>query len=245
MKLLRASLLICTFSLTGCANNSELLGGLEDIAGQTLGQSGGALTIADISSGLKQALTVGSGEVVSQLGQQNGYNADPLIRIPLPTALVSARKVAARVGLDSSFDSLENRLNEAAEKAVPKTRQLFVNTIQQMTLQDARGILQGPDDAATSFFRRTMGGQLSDAMRPIIDDSLNQVGAVRGFRQLLASYRQIPFAPPIEADLTAHVLEKGLDGVWHYMAEEEAAIRKNPVKRTTDLLRRVFGSVAR
>ena len=140
MKLLRASLLICTFSLTGCANNSELLGGLEDIAGQTLGQSGGALTIADISSGLKQALTVGSGEVVSQLGQQNGYNADPLIRIPLPTALVSARKVAARVGLDSSFDSLENRLNEAAEKAVPKTRQLFVNTIQQMTLQDARGI---------------------------------------------------------------------------------------------------------
>ena len=210
MKLFRISLLICTFSLGGCSNNSQLLGSLDEIAGQALGQSSGVLSIADISNGLKQALTVGSGEVVSQLGQQNGYNADPLIRIPLPNALVSARKVAARVGLDSSFDSLENRLNEAAEVAVPKTRQLFVNTIRQMTLEDARGILQGPDDAATSFFRRTMGGQLSDAMRPIIDDSLNQVGAVRGFRQLLSSYRQIPFAPPIEADLTAHVLEKGL-----------------------------------
>jgi len=231
--------------LSGCANNSELLGGLGDIAGQVAGQSGGALSIADISAGLKQALTVGSGEVVSQLGQQNGFNADPLIRIPLPNALVSVRDVAAKVGLDSSFNTLENRLNEAAEKAVPKTRQLFVNSIRQMTLQDAQGILQGPDDAATSFFRRTMGGQLSDAMRPIIDDSLSQVGAVRGFQQLLASYRQIPFAPPVEADLTAHVLEKGLDGVWHYMAEEEAAIRQNPVKRTTDLLRRVFGSVAR
>ena len=244
MKLFRIALLISAFSLSGCANNSELLGGLGDIAGQVAGQSGGALSIADISAGLKQALTVGSGEVVSQLGQQNGFNADPLIRIPLPNALVSVRDVAAKVGLDSSFNTLENRLNEAAEKAVPKTRQLFVNSIRQMTLQDAQGILQGPDDAATSFFRRTMGGQLSDAMRPIIDDSLNQVGAVRGFRQLLASYRQIPFAPPVEADLTAHVLEKGLDGVWHYMAEEEAAIRKNPVKRTTDLLRRVFGSVA-
>lgn len=245
MKLFRIALLISAFSLSGCANNSELLGGLGDIAGQVAGQSGGALSIADISAGLKQALTVGSGEVVSQLGQQNGFNADPLIRIPLPNALVSVRDVAAKVGLDSSFNTLENRLNEAAEKAVPKTRQLFVNSIRQMTLQDAQGILQGPDDAATSFFRRTMGGQLSDAMRPIIDDSLSQVGAVRGFQQLLASYRQIPFAPPVEADLTAHVLEKGLDGVWHYMAEEEAAIRQNPVKRTTDLLRRVFGSVAR
>jgi len=245
VKLFRIALLVTTFSLSGCANNSELLGGLGDIAGQVAGQSGGALSIADISAGLKQALTVGSGEVVSQLGQQNGFNADPLIRIPLPNALVSVRDVAAKVGLDSSFNTLENRLNEAAEKAVPKTRQLFVNSIRQMTLQDAQGILQGPDDAATSFFRRTMGGQLSDAMRPIIDDSLSQVGAVRGFQQLLASYRQIPFAPPVEADLTAHVLEKGLDGVWHYMAEEEAAIRQNPVKRTTDLLRRVFGSVAR
>jgi len=245
VKLFRIALLISAFSLSGCANNSELLGGLGDIAGQVAGQSGGALSIADISAGLKQALTVGSGEVVSQLGQQNGFNADPLIRIPLPNALVSVRDVAAKVGLDSSFNTLENRLNEAAEKAVPKTRQLFVNSIRQMTLQDAQGILQGPDDAATSFFRRTMGGQLSDAMRPIIDDSLSQVGAVRGFQQLLASYRQIPFAPPVEADLTAHVLEKGLDGVWHYMAEEEAAIRQNPVKRTTDLLRRVFGSVAR
>jgi len=234
VKLFRIALLISTFSLSGCANNSELLGGLGDIAGQVAGQSGGALSIADISAGLKQALTVGSGEVVSQLGQQNGFNADPLIRIPLPNALVSVRDVAAKVGLDSSFNTLENRLNEA-----------FVNSIRQMTLQDAQGILQGPDDAATSFFRRTMGGQLSDAMRPIIDDSLSQVGAVRGFQQLLASYRQIPFAPPVEADLTAHVLEKGLDGVWHYMAEEEAAIRQNPVKRTTDLLRRVFGSVAR
>ena len=80
-------------------------------------------------------------------------------------------------------------------------------------------------------------------MRPIIDNSLAQVGAVRGFNQLLTSYRQIPFAPPIEANLTDHVLEKGMSGIWYYIAQEEQAIRENPVKRTTELLRRVFGSV--
>jgi len=181
--------------------------------------------------------------VVNQLGQTDGFNSDPVIRIPLPRALVRAKNVADKVGLGGSFVALENRLNQAAEVAVPKARGLFMNSIRQMTLSDARGILQGPDDAATQFFKRTMGGPLSDAMRPIVDDSLSQVGAVRSFRQLLASYRQIPFAPPVEADLTAHVLEKGMNGIWHYIAVEEQAIRRNPVKRTTDLLRRVFGSV--
>ena len=243
MKLINTVLICSALSLAGCANNSELLDGLEQIAGQAMDQSGGVLSAVDISNGLKQALSISSQQVVGQVGQAGGYSADPVIRIPLPTALKNAREVASKVGLQSSFDSLETRLNEAAEQAAPKARSLFVNSIRQMTLNDARGILNGPDDAATQFFKRTMGQPLSDAMRPIIDDSLSQVGAVRSFRQLLANYRQIPFAPPVEADLTAHVLEKGMDGIWHYVAEEEQAIRRDPVKRTTDLLRRVFGSV--
>ena len=151
--------------------------------------------------------------------------------------------MASRVGLAGSFDTLEGRLNSAAEQAAPQARSLLLNAISQMTLDDARGILQGPDDAATQFFERTMGDRLSNAMRPIIDNSLAQVGAVRSFNQLLASYRKIPFAPPVEADLTDHVLQLGMQGIWHYIAVEEKAIRDNPVKRTTDLLRRVFGSV--
>ena len=244
-RLIKLSVLVSVFAFSGCANQSQLLEGLEDIVAQTSGQSAGVLSIADISAGLKEALTVGSGLVVSQLGQPDGYNADPVVRIPLPTTLVRAKEFAARVGLQSSFDSLENRLNLAAEQAVPKARSLFVDAIRQMTLDDARGILQGPDNGATLFFERTMGGRLRDAMRPVIDNSLSQVGAVRGFNQLLASYRQIPFAPPVEADLTEHVLDKGMGGIWHYMAAEEKAIRNNPVKRTTELLQRVFGSVDR
>jgi len=243
VKIFRSLMLVAALSSTGCANNAELLRDLDALAGQAMGQSGGALSMDEIGRGLKQALSVGSQNVVNQLGQDGGFNLDPAIRIPLPRALLRARDVASRVGLDSSFDSLENRLNLAAEQAAPKARRLFLNSIRQMTLADARGILQGSDDAATQFFRRTMGPQLSAAMRPIIDDSLAQVGAVRTFNQLLSSYRQIPLAPPVEADLTQHVLDGGMNGIWHYLAGEEKAIRDNPLKRTTELLRKVFGSV--
>ena len=242
MRLIRTGFLSVVLAVSGCAGNSALLNDIGKIAEQALGQPGSALSIEDITGGLKQALSIGTGNVVSQLGQVDGFNADPVAHIPLPTALVKARNVASKVGLGSSFNSLEDRMNQAAEKAVPLAKDLFVGAIQQMTLDDARGILQGSDDAATQFFRRTTGDQLRNSMRPIIDNSLGQVGAVRAFQQLMSSYHRIPFAPPVEANLTEHVLDKGMDGIWHYIAVEESAIRQNPVKRTTDLLRRVFGS---
>ena len=111
-----------------------------------------------------------------------------------------------------------------------------------MTLEDAKGILTGPDDSATQFFRGAMGSRLSAAMKPIVDDSLAQVGAVNMFNNLLTSYRRIPLAPPVEADLTQHVVDLGMDGIFHYIAVEEKAIRDNPVKRTSEILRRVFSS---
>ena len=242
MRLIRTGFLAAVLAVSGCTGNSALLNDIGKIAEQALGQPGSALSIEDITGGLKQALSIGTGNVVSQLGQVDGFNADPVAHIPLPTALVKARNVASKVGLGSSFNSLEDRMNQAAEKAVPLAKDLFVGAIQQMTLDDARGILQGSDDAATQFFRRTTGDQLRNSMRPIIDNSLGQVGAVRAFQQLMSSYHRIPFAPPVEANLTEHVLDKGMDGIWHYIAVEESAIRQNPVKRTTDLLRRVFGS---
>jgi hypothetical protein len=227
--------------LGGCANTSAVLDELEQVAGQVLTEGSGELSINEISRGLKEALTIGSQEVVQQLGRTDGFNADPIAHIPLPTALDRARNVAAKVGLQKSFDSLEVRLNRAAELATPKAKSLFVGAIQQMSLSDARGILNGPDDAATQYFQNAMGPGLRDAMRPIVDDSLGQVGAVRAFNELLAQYRQIPFAPAVDADLTAHVVDLGMQGIFHYIAQEEKAIRDNPVKRTTELLRRVFG----
>lgn len=229
------------FLLTSCANSDKVLEGLEQVAGQIAGDSG-ELSLNEITSGLKEALSIGSEQVVQQLGRNDGFNADPIAHIPLPKALDRARDVAAKVGLADGFDSLETQLNRAAEIATPKAKSLFIGAIRQMSLEDAKGILNGPDDSATQYFRGAMGQQLAAEMKPIVDDSLGQVGAVRAFNNLLGQYRQIPFAPPVEADLTDHVVTLGMDGIFHYIAEEEKAIRNDPVRRTTELLKRVFGA---
>lgn len=244
MKMFRFYMFCTALALTACSNSGGLLKDLESAAGGVLGGgSSGALTSNEIIRGLKEALSVGSREVVGQLGQQDGFNTDPVIHIPLPATLAKARNVADKVGLAGGFDSLETRLNRAAELAVPKAGELFLGAIRQMSVSDAKGILQGSDDAATKYFRTAMGGSLQTAMRPIVDNSLAEVGAVRTFNEVLGSYRKIPFAPPIEADLTNHVVQLGMDGIFHYIAVEEKAIRENPLKRSSEILQRVFGSL--
>ena len=132
-------------------------------------------------------------------------------------------------------------MNEAAEAATPKAKELFLSAIQSMSVNDARGILQGPDDAATQYFRNRTGTDLEAEMRPIVDSALAEVGAVNTFNDLMSRYRTIPLAPKIEADLTGYVVDQSTDGIFYYLAREEMEIRNNPVKRTSDILRRVFG----
>lgn len=200
-----------------------------------------SLTVGDIGAGLKEALRVGTQRVVTRLGQPDGFNLDPQIHIPLPKSLKTAQSVLSRVGMSSLLDDLELRLNRAAEVATPKAKKLFWDAIQQMTLEDIKGIYKGPDDAATRYFQRKMSAPLAEEMRPIIKRTLADVGAIKAYDEVMGQYHSIPFVPDVKADLTQHVIEKGLDGIFYYLAREEAAIRKDPVKRTTELLRRVFG----
>ena len=235
------ALFVCTlFGLTACSSDGALKdlqdSGLLDAVG------GSALSTEEITNGLKQALAKGSESVVSQLGASNGFNGDSTIRIPLPNALANARDYAAKVGLDSSFNELETKLNQAAELATPKAKSLFLGAIRDMSLDDAKGILRGPDNAATQYFETKTSASLSAAMRPIVEQSLSQVGAVSYFNQLMASYQKIPLAPKVDADLTGHVVEKGMGGIFYYLAAEEKAIRDNPAKRTTELLQKVFAA---
>jgi len=206
------------------------------------GASSGPLSIDEITRGLKEALTTGSNTVVSQLGASKGFSADPAIRIPLPKSLLKARDLASKVGLEGSFDDLELKLNEAAEEATPKAKALFVDAIKAMSVDDAKGILQGSDDAATEYFRGKTGVSLQQQMRPIVDNALAKVGAVSSFNSLLSKYNNIPLAPKVDADLTGHVVEEGSDGIFYYLAREEKSIRDNPLKRTSQILKRVFGS---
>jgi len=199
------------------------------------------LSVEDISAGLKDALRVGTENVVSQLGKPEGFNLDENIHIPLPAEIEKARKLLDSVGMGNMLAELETQLNRGAEAATPKAKELFLTAIKEMSIEDAKKIYNGPEDSATNYFREKMSGPLGDEMRPVIENSLNDVGAVKTYDAILSQYKTIPFVPDLKANLTEHAVNKGMDGIFYYLAKEEAAIRKDPVKQTTALLKKVFG----
>jgi Protein of unknown function (DUF4197) len=202
-----------------------------------------ALTNRDIAAALRDALQIGSARVVKQLGRPDGFNLDSQIHIPLPKTLQTVDKMLGRVGMSSLTDDLELRLNRAAETATPRAKELFISAIKQMTFADARTILTGPNDAATTYLRRTMGKELARDMTPIVREALSQVEAVATYEQVMARYNAVPLAPKIDADLNAYVVDRALDGIFYYVAREESLIREDPARQTTALLRRVFGGM--
>jgi hypothetical protein len=236
---------IIAISLVYCpssAKSSWLQKGMDLLKGSGSTATQSSLTGEEIGAGLKEALRVGSETVVAQLGREDGFNLDPAIHIPLPQQLVTVQTWLNKVGMSALLDDLEVKLNRAAELATPKAKDLFFQAISDMTFEDVMNIYNGPDDAATRYFQSKMSAPLAQEMSPIVSDSLAEVGAVKAYDKTMAEYRAIPFAPDVKADLTSYVVEKGIGGIFHYIAIEEAAIRRDPVKRTTDLLQKVFGA---
>lgn len=195
-----------------------------------------------IAAGLKEALRVGSNTVISQLGKPDGFNADPAIHIPLPKSFKTIQSTLKPLGMAYLLDDLELKLNRAAEQATPKAKELFWTSIEQMTLDDVMAIYNGPPDAATRYFQEKMSAPLGELMRPIVDQTLAEAGAMQAYDNVMGQYRAVPFVPDVKADLSGYVVDQGMSGIFHYLAQEEAAIRQNPAKRTTELLQRVFGS---
>ena len=144
--------------------------------------------------------------------------------------------------MDSMLVDLEAKMNEAAEVATPKAKQLFIDAINDMTLDDVMAIYKGPDDAATQYFRSKMAAPLALELKPVVDSSLEGVGAMQLYDGVMQQYEEVPFAPEVDFDMSDYVVDKGMDGIFYYLAKEEAAIRNNPAKRTTDLLKSVFGN---
>lgn len=228
------------------ARAQNLPGGLGDLlkkvpgAGSLSGSGGSGLGSSEIVAGLKEALSIGSDRVVSLIGVADGFWSRPDIRIPLPDSLRSVQQGLSKVGLSGMVDDLELKLNRAAETATPRAKALFKDAISAMTVEDAKGILNGPQDAATQYFKGKMASPLKGEMRPIVDEELAKAGAVKAYDGMMGKYKTLPFVPDAKADLTDHVLTRGIDGIFTYLGKEEAAIRQDPAKRTTDLLRKVF-----
>lgn len=203
--------------------------------------AGTRLTNADIAEGLREALRVGTTNVVNHLGQHDGYYRNPTAHIPLPQSLQRIQVTLERVGMSYMLDDLELRMNRAAEIATPRARKIFLDAIHQMTLDDVREIYEGPDDAATRYFERVMSAPLAHEFTPIVNQGLSEAGAVQSYERMMERYQQIPFVPDVKADLSRHVVNHAIDVIFDYLALEEAAIRHNPAKRTTEILEKVFG----
>ncbi|MEH6545027.1 MAG: DUF4197 domain-containing protein [Sneathiella sp.] len=214
------------------------------VTGGTSSSSSAAddLDIDQITEGLKEALRVGTDTVVGQVGASDGYNGDPTIHIPLPEEMQQAQALLKKFGLSDMADEVEERLNRGAEAAAPKTKEIFYTAITEMTLEDAQAIYNGPDDAATQYFRRVTSADLKETVRPIMEQSLTDVGAISSYESLTAEYNDYPLVPDLKGDLTDHATDQALEGLFHYLAIEEAAIRNDPVKRTTEILTTVFGN---
>ncbi|MFC1859824.1 DUF4197 domain-containing protein [Thermodesulfobacteriota bacterium] len=200
------------------------------------------LTGNEIVSGLKEALEIGTKNAVETVGQLDGYYKDPEIRIPLPESVQQAEKILRAAGYGEKVDAFELSMNRAAETAAPEAKSLFWDAVQAMTFDDAKRILKGADDEATKYFREKTEGRLSELFKPIVHDSMGQVGVTRYFQDLNATLQTIPFANTVSFDLDEYVTGQGLDGLFLMLAREEAKIRQNPDARVTDLLQKVFGA---
>jgi hypothetical protein len=241
------SALLAAIPSAALAGNSLLDQGrdlLSKVPGAGASGSGGSgLSQSDIGAGLRDALKVAAQRVVGRVGKTDGFNGDASIRIPLPDVLQKIQGPLKAVGAGGMLDDLQLKMNRAAEQAAPKALGIFTDAAANMSIDDARGILNGPKDAATQYFKRTTSASLTTSFRPIVDKALSNVGAVTAFKSVQGKASSLPLVGQQAQgfDLTGFTVGKALDGLFHYLAVEEAAIRDNPAARTTDLLKKVFG----
>jgi len=199
------------------------------------------LSNSDIGKAFKEALSKGSETVVANLGVKDGFNKDPSIHIPLPKNLQKVKSVLAKFGKAGLMDDLELKINRAAELATPQAKALFLGAIQDMSFDDVQKIYKGPSDSATQYLQSKTSKSLKSKMAPIVEKSMQEVGAIASYDKAMSKYKDLPFVPNVKADITNHVISGGMKGMFHYIAAEEKSIRENPVKQTTELLKKVFG----
>jgi hypothetical protein len=202
----------------------------------------GGLSDAKIGSGLKEALRVGTETAVSLTGKTDGYFANQAIKILMPSQLETADKGLRMVGYGPQLDEFVLSMNRAAEAAAPGAKKIFGDAIGAMSIEDARKIWSGGDNAATQYFKSKTSDQLTAAFKPVVDKALNQVGVTRQYKELLGRAQSIPFMKTDSLDIDRYVLGKSLDGLFLVLGEQEKQIRTNPAARTTELLKEVFAS---
>lgn len=201
------------------------------------------LSTEEVTGGLKEALQNGvtySSEAASKV---NGYFKNPKLKIPFPPEINKVETKLRQLGINKPVDDFILSMNRAAERAAKEAKPIFVTAVRSMTVKDAWGILRGDNHAATEYLQRTTTGQLKVKFKPVIQDALDAVDATKYYKTVVGTYNKLPFVSKVDTDLNEYVTGKAMDGLFYLIAQEEAKIRKDPLARTSDLLKRVFGEV--
>lgn len=245
---------LCVFmflfsSLAAAVNLGDLLKGLGD-AGiiatpSETGATTNQLSEQDISHGLKDALAEGATKAVSLLGRTDGFLKNEKVRIPLPKSLQQAESVFNLLGQGKQVAEFKTSLNRAAEAAVPEAKNLLVDAIKNMSVADAQGVLNGGDDAATQYFRRATEARLYERFLPIVAKTVNRYKLSEQYNQVAGLAAQTGLIGKEQANMAEYVTNKALDGLFVMIAEEESAIRRDPLGRSSAYVRKVFGSLPR
>lgn len=233
-------MIVLALVATACAELGIEPGALEQILVATRG-AGPALDESTVVSGLKEALRVGTERSVSRTSREGGFWNDPLLRIALPDELESMGKALRAVGMGAQVDALELSMNRAAETASAEAKDVFWQAVRTMSISDAYEILNGPQDAATRYFRGRTESTLRERFSPIVERAMQEVGLYRAYDAVLSRYSALSLLGSPTVELDRYVTDETLDGLFTVLAQEEARIRTDPVARSTELLRRVFG----
>lgn len=234
------------------AQNIQLNDVLNAINSANTNKKNPILSASEADGGIREALTNGAIAAVLKTGRLDGFWQDNKIKIPLPGTLGKLQKSLQPYGLSSSFDDLQLKINRAAENSAPKAKEIFVNAIKSFTINDAMSILQGGENAGTNLLKEKTKPQLISAFRPQMLDAIDKTGAGVSIGKIdkkygaqLGSLANISGTKTQNQDLKSQLVDyavsKSLDGIFYYIGTEEAAIRKDPAKRTSDLLKKVFG----
>lgn len=236
---MRRIAIVMVIVLSGCttAQINQTLGEVNKSLG-----GGTQLTTEEVAEGLKEALIKGISNGSDIVSQVDGYFKNPEIKIPFPPDVQKVEDRLRQIGLGSEVDKFVMTLNRGAEDAAKEAKPIFIAAIRQMTIQDAWGILRGEQDAATQYLKRTTSGLLKERFKPVIKNSLDKVNATRYYSDIVTRYNQIPMVQKVNPDLDDYATDKAIEGLFLMIAKEEKNIRENPVARTTELLKRVFGS---
>lgn len=240
---MKSSILILATILVSWAHTLNAQVNLNNIiSGATSNQNLGAgLSNDKIVSGLKEALTRGTNSSVTLVSRLDGFYKNPKIKIPFPKEAKQMESTLKSIGMSKQVDEFVKTLNRAAEDAAKQAAPIFVNAIKKMTVTDGLKILRGGNTAATEFLKASTSTALTAQFKPVVQSSLQRVQITKHWTPLVKSYNRLPMVKKMNPDLNAYVTQKAIEGLFMMIAEEEAKIRKDPVKTGSDLLNQVFG----